>query len=215
MGPRSRAAASRPSARGSAAVSCSSTRAFAETLASLTNRGLPAGTVRLEAHRVGGQQFLVAWDRNGERQRIDHGKHKAAATARVEQAAQSLRPDVAVRQADWLATGDAYYYDHHDLQRFPVYRIVYDDGERFYLDPLTAEVVFAVDTDRQLYRWLHYGLHRGDFEFMRGRPVWDTVMLTLLGGVTIGVATGVLLGFRRIGRLARTGKLIPVSARLL
>lgn len=173
-----------------------------ESLVGLAGGTLPAGTVRLEAHKVDGTQFLVAWDRAGTRRRIDddieHALHDAE--QRFAKSAEALRPGVDVLESDWLRAEDAYYYNHHDTVRFPVYRIVYADGERFYLDPVTGELVFAVDTDRRLYRWLHYGLHRGDFAFMRERPLWDAVMVTLLGGVTIGVATGVLMGFRRLSR---------------
>lgn len=183
--------------------------AFSNSLAHLARGPLPDGTVRLEAHKIDGTQFLVAWDRAGARHRIDGGFVTGAIedTRVFAKLAGALRPGVEVIEADWLRTGDAYYYDHHDTVRFPVYRIVYGDGERFYLDALTGALVFAVDADRRLYRWLHYGLHRGDFVFMRGRPLWDFIMIVLLGGVTIGVATGVWMGWRRLSR--RRGRYLP------
>lgn len=175
---------------------------FTDTLIALAHQSLPTDTVRLEAHKIGGEQFLVAWNRHGGRERIDrgHAQGNHASEPDFVAASRALRPGMGIREMGWLQTADSYYYDHHDVRPFPVYRIVYEDGERFYLDPLTAELLFAVDTDRKLYRWLHYGLHRGDFAFLRKRPLWDAVMVTLLGGVTIGVATGVLLGFRRLSR---------------
>lgn len=177
-------------------------QAFAASLASLAGGTLPVGTVRLDAHKVDGVQFLVAWDRGGTRRLVEDSFDPArhGAERRYVKAAEALRPGVEALESGWLRTEDAYYYSHHDIVQFPVYRVIYADGERFYLDPLTAEPVFAVDSNRRLYRWLHYGLHRGDFAFMRGRPLWDVIMVTLLGGVTIGVATGVWMGVRRLSR---------------
>jgi hypothetical protein len=49
------------------------------------------------------------------------------------------------------------------------------------------------------YRWLFGGLHRIDFTaWMRARPIWDIIMLTLmLGGVAL-TTTGFYLALRRI-----------------
>ena len=199
-------------------------RAWIDGLAALRGR-LPQDTVRLEGHVVGGQQFLVAWDRSGGRERVDlpgvaagdstytAGGSSPGLTADTRRELRAvlaaapalLRPDAEVAEAGWLESADAYYYSHHDIRDFPVYRIVYADGERFYLDALTAEVTYAVDASRRLYRWLHYGLHRGDFALIRERPVWDLVLLVLLAGVTVGSFTGTWIGMRRLRRWMMRG----------
>jgi hypothetical protein len=162
---------------------------------------LPDGAVRLQAHVIDSNRFLVAWDANGERHRLDSNLREVhpITQSAILNAAQTMRPDVAVRSEEWIREDDAYYYDHHEKRSFPVYRIVYEDGERFYLDDLTGEVLLAVDTSSRWYRWLHYGLHRGDFaEWIRSRPVWDFVMLIFLAAVTTGALTGTWMGVRRL-----------------
>jgi hypothetical protein len=78
---------------------------------------------------------------------------------------------------------------------------VYEDGERFYLDHLTGELLLAVDSNSRWYRWLHYGLHRGDFAgWIRARPVWDLLMLVFLAAVTTGALTGTWIGTKRVIR---------------
>ena len=66
-------------------------------------------------------------------------------------------------QAGWLSEDDAYYFSHHEARRFPVFRIQYEDGERFYLDAVTGELAYSVDRERQWLRWVFHALHRGDF----------------------------------------------------
>ncbi len=84
-----------------------------------------------------------------------------------------------------------------------MYRVIFDDAERtrFYFDAGTAELVAKVDSQRRWYRWLFLALHRGDFNSVfRQRPLWDVLLLTLLAGVTVGSATGLWLGVRRLRR---------------
>ena len=163
-------------------------------------------TVRLDASIVGGQLHAVALDQEGKRLRLN------AATLDPEtlpqsffaQAAGILRPDVAVMEAGWLTEDDAYYFSHHDQRRFPVFRIRYEDGERFYLDSVTGELSYAVDRERQWLRWVFHALHRGDFAAqVRSRPVWDLMMWPLMLGVTVCALTGTWIGFQRVARSVR------------
>ncbi len=102
---------------------------------------------------------------------------------------------------DLLQREDAYYYNHHEKREFPVYRLTYENGDRFYLSAADGQLLEAVDENRRWYRWLFNALHQGDFHpLVRLRPLWDLLMLLALGGVSIGVATGVYLGFRRVTR---------------
>jgi hypothetical protein len=165
--------------------------------------------VRLQAQVVDGQRFFVAWDRQGMRRRLDPELREVYPLVQKSllRAAATLRPDAAVHSEGWIRKDDAYYYDHHETRSFPAYRIIYEDGERFYLDHLTGEVAHAVDTNSRLYRWLHYGLHRGDFaDWIRLRPVWDVVMLMLLAAVTVGSLTGTWMGMTRLNRLRLKGE---------
>jgi len=177
--------------------------AFRSVLERLESIPVAPDAVRLEAQVVDGQQFFVATNRAGERTRPNEALSDIAAFAQrgLAAAPQRLRPGVDVHEAGWLDQDDAYYYSHHEQLPLPVYRIVYADGERFYLDGLTGEIVQAVDSNRRWYRWLHYALHRGDFAaLVRGRPLWDAFMLPLMAGVSLSALTGTWLGLRRVRR---------------
>ncbi|MDX1562360.1 MAG: PepSY domain-containing protein, partial [Gammaproteobacteria bacterium] len=146
----------------------------------LAGQAVPEGTVRLEMPVVAGERMLIAWDGQGRRSRLGHELRPVMPAIRqtVDRAAAMIRPGIDVLREGWIAEHDAYYYSHHDDKALPVYRIVYADRERYYLDPVTGAIVHAVDTNGRWYRWFHYALHRGDFtEFVRSRPIWDLMML--------------------------------------
>ena len=105
------------------------------------------------------------------------------------------------QQAELLIDGDSYYFaGRGDAVRLPVYRVV-ADGIRYYIDPVSGEIVRTADADDRWYRWLHEGLHRLDFTpVLRTRPLWELIMLTLMLGVTLVCATGAWLGLRRLLR---------------
>ena len=181
-------------------------RRLLDEIEGLRASGLPGGTVRIEAHVAAGERFLIGSNAAGERQRLNEGFDDVVPFTEksLHEAGERMRPAVAIAEEGWITTDDAYYYSHHETRPLPVYRIVYADGERFYLDPLTAGVAYAVDGNRRLYRWLHYGLHRGDFTaWLRERPVWDLFMIPLLIGVTLSGLTGTWMGFRRVLRWFR------------
>ena len=169
----------------------------------LAEAPLASGTVRLDSSIVNGQLSLVAWNRDGGRQRLDPKTFKLSPVTdqSMHFAAGVLRPDATIREQAWIDEDDAYYFSHHTKAELPVYRVQFEDGERFYLDAVTAELVHAVDTSRQWYRWLFEALHRGDFSrLLRTRPIWDVLMLPLLFGVTVSAITGTWLGLRRLMR---------------
>lgn len=71
------------------------------------------------------------------------------------------------------------------------------EGMRYYVDPRTAAIVGSYRTNDWVNRWLYHGLHSLDFPLLyRYRPLWDVVMLVLLGGGLVASGTGVVLGFR-------------------
>jgi hypothetical protein len=189
-------------------------------LEGLTDRAIGPGIVRLDLRVAGGEPFFVAWSQQGRRERLDPVSLRPDPVTEeiFARAVVALRPGVEVAEAGWIDSDDAYYYSHHETPELPVYRIIYDDGERFYLDRVTAELVYAVDVNRRWYRWLHYALHRGDFPLLRIRPIWDLWMLPLLAAVTLGALTGTWMGFKRISRWlnsARARSRSAVSGRAL
>jgi hypothetical protein len=169
----------------------------------LGNTELPAGTVQLRSTPFDGTLALVASDSMGHATRLNAG------TLRPEplpgniwsRVADLTKPESPVREADFIESGDSYYFSHHEEVSLPVYRMIFDDAERtrYYFDATTAELIQKVDSDRRWNRWLFLGLHRGDFTaLMRQRPLWDLILLPLMIGVTIGAITGVWMGVRRL-----------------
>jgi PepSY-associated TM region len=159
---------------------------------------LPPGTVSLASAPFDGALYVIATAADGSRHRLDATGQPVAL------------PDLA-RVADRLGGGtgaamtqeDEYYFSHHEAVRLPVYRLIGDDPEqtRFYIDPVSAEIVRKVDADSRWYRWLHEGPHRLDLvPGLRARPLWDGLMLLLLAGVTGVCGTGAYLGLRRLLR---------------
>lgn len=167
---------------------------------------IPSSAVRLDVSVIGAQLYAVASDKEGQRLRLNAStlQPETLSEDSFTQAANIMRPDVPVVEAGWLTEDDAYYFSHHDKRRFPVFRIRYEDGERFYLDSTTGELSYAVDRERQWLRWVFHALHRGDFSaFVRSRPIWDLMMWPLMLGVTVGAITGTWIGFQRVIRAVR------------
>jgi hypothetical protein len=76
-----------------------------------------------------------------------------------------------------------------------------------YVDPHSAAPVLAYDASGRWYRWLFHGLHSLDFAWLyRARPLWDIVVLTLMGGGLLLSATGVWIGVKWLARQARAGE---------
>src|SRR5262249_35416732 len=70
---------------------------------------------------------------------------------------------------------DAYYFRRRDAFVLPVYRVIVNDAERtrYYLDPASGALIQRTDANGRWHRWLFGALHRFDFPFLRGRPLWD------------------------------------------
>jgi len=167
-----------------------------EFVRSIPTHGIAESTVRLDVAMTLGQLHAVASDREG--RRIRHAvplRPEPLSESFFARAASILRPDAAAMEAGWLSEGDAYYYSYHEQRRFPVFRIRYEDGERFYLDSVTGAVAHAVDRKQQGLRWVFEGLHRGDVSALaRSRPFRDLMMWPLLLGVTACALTGTWMG---------------------
>ena len=168
-------------------------------LGELEGRSLPAGTVKLEGRRLLGSIRLFAVDAASTRTVLDMNTLQP----------KSLPGDTFNRISDLLGgevpelleTEDAYYYHHHEKVQLPAWRIISasESRTRYYLSPETGGILGKIDTEKRWYRWLFYGLHRGDFTAtLRSRPIWYLFMWTLLLGVTATCFTGFCMGMRRL-----------------
>ncbi len=117
------------------------------------------------------------------------------------EAAKRIAGDVEIAEQALISEEDAYYFQESEHFVLPVYRVVLKDDEstRYYIDPQSGALLQRTDATARWYRWLFGGLHRIDFTaWMRARPVWDIIMLTLmLGGLAL-TTTGFYLALRRI-----------------
>jgi hypothetical protein len=180
-----------------------SSAGLSNIVAALGDSALPHGTVQLRSSMIDGKLALIAKDSAGRATRLHRSTLQPEPLPEDiwNRVSSLVRPDVPVRQAGFLDSGDNFYFSHHEEVSFPVYRIVFDDTEqtRYYFDTKSAELIQKVDSDRRWNRWLFLGLHRGDFtSLLRQRPLWDLILLPLMIGVTIGAITGVWMGYRRL-----------------
>jgi hypothetical protein len=174
------------------------------------NMKLDADTVQFESVPDDGKLFVVAKSTTGRSVRLDAQAVRATLdVATLEAITQRVAAGRTVASKALLATEDEFYYSHHGYHAehssslLPVYRVVLADAEqtRLYLSATTGELLRYIDGGSRWYRWLHNGLHSFDFSAgLRKRPLWDIVVLVLLGGTTIACVTGAWMSIRRIGR---------------
>jgi hypothetical protein len=181
--------------------------AMLDAIAAWTQGPVPAaGTVQLQSAPLAGELYVLARSSAATVTRWSAARQQQALTAGgLAAAAALLAAGAPVADATLLQGGDRYYYRAaHDFDaRFPVYRVTLADAgtTRYYLDPLDGSLLRKVDSAGRWYRWLFAELHQWNFPpALRLRPLWDCVVLTLLGGVTALCLSGAWLGLRRIGR---------------
>lgn len=124
-----------------------------------------------------------------------------------------LLPD-AVRRIEVLGAYDSHYYARapHTMtggsdRPLPVWRVVFDDAHAtwVHVDPATGAVIQRSDSRRRLSRWLFALLHSWDWlPLLERRPAWDLLLIALSAGGTLLSLTGVVIGWRRLGRKLRS-----------
>lgn len=183
--------------------------AYRDSLARLKDDQALAGAVSITNAPASGQLFWLARWAGGRVLRLgDGGRVAPVAPAELLRDAQLAAHGRAIASQGLMASEDSYYYrtPGSDRLTLPVYRVVLADAARtrYYFDPRDGLLIGRVDADRRGYRWLFDGLHRLDFfAWLRWRPLWDLVMLLLLGGGVFVTASGCYLAVRRVGRDAR------------
>lgn len=173
----------------------------------LARASLPADSVWIDIGKVGGVTIAIVTDKSGQRFRYNPAtwQRENLEQEYFANVAQQIKPDTEIQSQGWIERQDSYYYSRRTTPSLPAYRVVYQDGERAYFNSVSGELSHFVDKPRQWNRWLYNGLHSLDFNnFIRQRPLWDILVLILLGGVTAGSITGTWLGLRRlIGKAPR------------
>jgi uncharacterized iron-regulated membrane protein len=148
--------------------------------------------------------YWLATRQDGTVTRLDaEGNIAPVSESDLLEAGKRIAGDVEIAEQALIGEEDAYYFQQGERFVLPVYRVVLKDDERtrYYVDPRSGALLQRADATARWYRWLFNGFHRVDFTaWMRARPTWDIIVLTLmLGGLTSAV-TGFYLAIRRIRR---------------
>jgi uncharacterized iron-regulated membrane protein len=186
-------------------------------LNALAHSSLGADVVQVQSAPLAGKLFMVITRADTARIRLDERANPTLLSADELKSIADTLAEVAQERDQGPATGqgprflldrlereDEYYFSHHREQaRLPAYRVTVSARNggltRYYIDPVSGEILRKVDPDNQWYRWLHQAPHRFDFSAMtRSRPLWDVLTLTLLSGTTVVCAIGAYLGLRRL-----------------
>ncbi|NBF13241.1 PepSY domain-containing protein [Pseudomonas sp. Fl4BN1] len=185
----------------------------AQALRRFADDGLQAR--ELEWRMIGGQGYVIGHDGAGRTRILSMAEDQVLRRfnpGTLQQAAWAIRPQqpMLVQQ---LAAYDFYYYARepqsmmgHMQQRLPVLRVCFDDPAQtwLHLDLYTGAVVGQLDQPRRASRWLFALLHSWDWlPLLANRPLWDLWMLLFSAGGLLISVSGVVLGWRRLGRSLR------------
>jgi PepSY-associated TM region len=176
---------------------------WGEVRKSLANMQAKApNAVSLTTAPLDGKLYWLVTAADGSVTRFDaEGDATPLQTPELAAAAERMLGASGISTQALLSDEDAYYFGLHEEVALPVYRIIANDAEqtRYYLDPVSGALLRRADTDARWHRWLFSGLHRLDFAaWLRARPAWDIIMITLLLGGLAGSGTGIYLAVRRI-----------------
>lgn len=158
-----------------------------------------SGSVWLELNDSAGRGRIVAAD-GSDRPEFEQ-------RSLVLQSLPALLIDAAVLSVAELGAADAYYYGRQQRpRRLPVLRVQFDDPEStwFHVDPVSGEVLGRLTRANRVQRWLYNGLHSLDFRLLlERRPLWDILMLGLMGLGLVFSVSSVVIGWRRLHRSLR------------
>jgi len=169
------------------------------------------GVRELRWTRVLGRNRVLAQPAGGAPQVLDsHDARRATLDAQALRQAAGRLVAAPVARTEVLRDYDLYYYqrDAHTMtggadKPLPILRIVFDDplATWVHLDLHTGAVLGRLDSGKRASRWLFAMLHSWDWlPLLERRPLWDLVLIVLsLGGVLLSV-TGVVIGWRRLGK---------------
>lgn len=176
------------------------------------------GSVReLRWVRVLGENRVLAQSPVGAPQVLDStGARLAPLDTAALQAAAARLVDAPVARIERLDAYDLYYYarDAHTMtggadKPLPVLRLVFADPHAtwIHLDPHTGAVLGRLDSGKRASRWLFAMLHSWDWlPLLERRPLWDLVLLVMSAGGLLLSVTGVVIGWRRLGKKLRDGR---------
>jgi hypothetical protein len=167
----------------------------------IRGRSQSGDAVTVVSAPLDGRLYWLVRQLDGTTTRLDAAGNVAALSdSDLANAARRVAGSADISEAAMLDAEDAYYFQHDERLNLPIYRVVLRDGDhtRYYIDPKTGTLVQSLKTNDRWYRWLFGALHRLDFApWIRARPIWDMIVLSLMtGGLSLAVA-GVYLAVAR------------------
>lgn len=174
------------------------------SLEALRARLSDANVMSLTSAPLAGRLYWLATYQDGTVKRLDaSGNVTRPSETDLAAAAERIASGVGIAEQGLLRDEDNYYFSRRRREdvSLPVYRVIVNDEEqtRYYLSPETGELLHRADATNRMSRWLFSGLHHINFfAWMRERPLWDIIVLTLMLGGTVVTATGCWLAIRRI-----------------
>ena len=163
----------------------------------------------------GSRLQVVAYSAGGSRQVLDAATAQPVSYDKERLLAAAARLSAApIVASQWLTRYDFYYYARADHtmtggtgKPLPVLRVKYGDeaGTWVHIDAQTGLLLGQMSQRRRVERWLFALLHSWDWlPLLERRPLWDGVLIMLgLGGLLLS-GTGVVIGWRRLRRKARS-----------
>lgn len=174
-------------------------------------RAAGGGVRELRWTRVLGRTIVLAQPAGGRPLLLDGATARPAAIDRA--ALLEALPrlvDARVARVEELKAYDLYYYarDAHTMtggsdKPLPALRVVFEDPHAtwVHVDPHTGAVLNRIDSGKRASRWLFAMLHSWDWlPLLERRPLWDLVLIALSAGGALLSITGVVIGWRRLGR---------------
>jgi PepSY-associated TM region len=183
-------------------------------------RGTPEpqadGLKQAASAALGGNLYVVTTSAAGKR-RLDPATLASAPIVadEVRQAIARLAPHESL-DITYLPRGDTYLSPEPRRRIGPTFRAISSkDGSRYYVDAISGDLVAKYDLSARRYRWWFDAPHRWDFgAAFRSGPLWAGIVTLLLLGVTLSVASGMVLGMRRLTKLSHSLPAIPDVPRM-
>lgn len=154
---------------------------------------------------VGGQSFIVAKNINGLKLFKPANSNSFSQYKLTEpeiiNAVQKAWPDIDIQSTQRPNESDIYGQLREGSLPKNTLRVILDDSSQtwIHIDMDTGQIVSVMDKSRRVYRWLFNGLHSFDFPgLVSHRPLWDILILLLLGLGFLFSLTGVVVGWKRL-----------------
>ncbi len=161
--------------------------------------------VELEFVSVGGQIFILSSNGKGlnlfKPTYTNSFSQYKFTESEIINAVQKAWPGAGIEATQRPTETDAYGKLREGSLPQNTLRVILDDSSQtwVHIDMDSGQIVSIMDRTRRVYRWLFNGLHSLDFPgLVNHRPLWDILILLLLGLGFLFSLTGVVVGLKRL-----------------